>query len=82
MFHNIEFADPGYFWLLLLIPAAIAWYWWKHKNNFAKMRISGLDQLSGAPISLRQRFIHLPFVLKMIVLSLLIVAIARPQTSS
>lgn len=31
---------------------------------------------------MRQRLIHLPFILKMITLALLIVAIARPQTSS
>lgn len=82
MFNNIEFADPGFFWLFLLIPGLIAWYWWKHKNNYAKMNVSGLDQLEGAPISIRQRLIHLPFALKLLVLSLLIVAIARPQTSS
>ncbi len=82
MFNNIDFANPGYFWLFLLIPALTAWYWWKHKGNFAKMTISGLDNLKGAPVSLRQRFIHLPFALKMLVTGLLIVAIARPQTSS
>lgn len=82
MFNNIEFASPGYFWMFILIPVFIAWYWWKHKENHAFMFISGLENLAGAPISIRQRLIHLPFILKMLVLSLLIIAMARPQTSS
>ena len=82
MFNNIEFANPGFFWLGLLIPALIAWYWWKYRSHFAVMNFSGLDLLKDAPVSLRQRLIHLPFVLKMLVLALLIIAIARPQSSS
>ncbi len=46
------------------------------------MTFSGLQNFDGAPKTLRQRLIHLPFILKMITLALLIVAIARPQTSS
>lgn len=82
MFHNIEFLNPGFFWLFLLIPALVAWYWWNYKNNFARMTISGLENLKGAPISLRQRLVYLPFILKMLVISALIVALARPQSSS
>lgn len=82
MFNNLEFANPGYFWLFLLIPLLVTWYWFKHKDQFAKMSFSSLNSFSGAPKSLRQRLIHLPFILKMMILSLLIVALARPQTSS
>ncbi len=46
------------------------------------MTFSGLQNFDGAPRTLRQRLIHFPFILKMITLALLIVAIARPQTSS
>ncbi len=82
MFNNIEFASPEFFWLFLILPILIIWYWFKHKKNNAFMTISALDNLQGAPISLRQRLFHLPFVLKLIVLSLLIMALVRPQTSS
>ncbi|NOR86570.1 MAG: VWA domain-containing protein [Bacteroidales bacterium] len=78
----MEFANPGFFWLMILIPAFIGWYWWKHKSNHAYMIISSLDTLKGAPKSLRQQLIHLPFVIKMLIISLLIVALARPQSSS
>lgn len=82
MFHNTEFANPELFWLFLLIPALVAWYIWKYRENYSKMTISGLSHFKGAPVTLRQRFIHLPFVLKILVLSLLIVALTRPQSSS
>lgn len=82
MFNNIDFASPVFFWLFLLIPALSVYYWFKYKERFAKMSFSALNNFSGAPKSLRQRMIHLPFILKMLTLALLIVAIARPQTSS
>jgi len=62
MFHNIEFLNPSFFWLFLLIPALVAWYWWNYKNNFARMTISGLENLKGAPISLRQRLVYDSFL--------------------
>jgi len=82
MFNNIEFASPGFFWLFLFIPAISVYYWFRHKDRFAKMSFSGLQSFDGAPKTLRQRLIHLPFILKMLTMALLIVAIARPQTSS
>ncbi|MBN2236983.1 MAG: VWA domain-containing protein, partial [Bacteroidales bacterium] len=78
----MEFANPLFFYLFLLIPALIAWYWWKHKSNFAQMRFSGLQRIKGVPVTIRQRLLHLPFVLKMIIFALLIVALARPQSTA
>jgi Ca-activated chloride channel family protein len=46
------------------------------------MRISTLDGFESAPRSWRQRFRHLLFVFRMLVFILLVVALARPQTSS
>lgn len=82
MFNFETFAYPQFFWLLLIIPVAIAWYLWKYKSRFAAMQISSLDILQRAPKTLKQRLIHLPFALQMIALALLIVAMARPQDSS
>jgi Ca-activated chloride channel family protein len=82
MFNNIEFANPELFWLFLLLPALSVYYWYKHKERFARMSFSGLQSFKDAPKSIRQRLIHLTFILKTLVIALLIVAIARPQTSS
>lgn len=82
MFNDIEFASPGFFWLFIIIPILTAHYWWKHKNNFAFMNISGLENLKSAPKTIRQRLIHLPFALKMLSIGFLVIALARPQSSS
>jgi Ca-activated chloride channel family protein len=82
MFSNISFASPYFFYLFLLVPLFIAWYWFKRNQNHAQLNYSGLGRLQGVPKTIRQRLIHAPFVLKMIILSLLIVAMARPQSTS
>ena len=42
MFENIEFANPEFFWLLLLLPLALLWYFFKRKNEMASLRISSI----------------------------------------
>ena len=42
MFDNFEFLHPQWFWLFLLIPVAIAWYFWKRKKLTAEVKISSL----------------------------------------
>lgn len=82
MWNNITFANPVFFYLFLLIPVFVTWYWFKHRQNYAQLRFSGLERLKEAPKTLRQRLIHLPFVLKMLILASLIVALARPQSTA
>ncbi len=82
MFHNIHFANPEVFWLGLLIPALIVWYWFRHHKQQAHITYSDNTMFKDAPKSLRQRLLHLPFALKILVLALLIVALARPQSTT
>lgn len=82
MFNNIHFARPEAFWLLLVIPLLIAWYWYQHRKQQAHISYSDNSLFKGAPISLRQRLLHLPFALKMLVLAALTIALARPQSTS
>ncbi|MCF8229090.1 MAG: VWA domain-containing protein [Bacteroidales bacterium] len=78
----MEFANPEFFWLLLLIPALIAWYWLRHKSRHAEIQLSTTSVFEKNRKSLRQYLIHLLFVLRMLALALLIIALARPQSSS
>ncbi|TVZ15932.1 vWA domain-containing protein [Maribacter sp. MAR_2009_72] len=78
MLENISFANPGFFWLFLLLPLAIAWYIFKQKEQTASLRISslkGFDQISLLP-----KLKPLLFFLRLMALSAIIVAMARPQT--
>lgn len=81
-FSIIHFKHPEYFWLLLLLPLLI-YYFFRYKlKSRPRIRISSVDAFRNFQPSLRQRLLHLPFVLRMLALSLLIVALARPQSSS
>ena len=82
MLENITFANPKLLWALLIIPAAIVWYVFRHKKQEASVRFSDLQGFSELPRSWKVYARHLLFALQMAALALLIVAVARPQSSS
>ena len=82
MFDNIEFANPKLLWLLLLVPALIVWYILRHKKQEAALNFSDLKGMAKLPKTWKAYLRHILFALKMAALALLIVAIARPQSSS
>ena len=82
MFENIEFANPKLLWLLLLVPALIVWYILRHKKQEASLSFSDLKGMVKLPKTWKAYLRHLLFALKMAALTLLIVALARPQSSS
>ena len=82
MFEDITFANPKLLWGLLVIPAAIVWYIFRHKKQEASVRFSDMNGFDKLPKSWRAYGRHLLFVLQMAALALLIVAMARPQTTS
>ena len=82
MFENITFANPKLLWGLLIIPATILWYILRHKKQEAPVRYSDTSGFDNLPRSWKVYARHLLFVLQMAALGLLIVAIARPQSSS
>ena len=82
MFENIEFANPKLLWLLLLVPLAILWYVVRHKKQEASMQFSDTNGFTKLPKTWKAYLRHLLFAMKMAALALLIVALARPQSSS
>ncbi|MBQ8958203.1 MAG: VWA domain-containing protein [Bacteroidales bacterium] len=82
MLENIEFANPKLLWLLLLVPALVLWYVLRHKKQEASLSFSDLNGFTKLPKTWKSYLRHLLFVLKMAALALLIVALARPQSSS
>ena len=82
MFENIEFANPKLLWLLLVVPALIVWYILRHKNQEASLSFSDLKGFVKLPKTWKAYLRHMLFALKMAALALLIVALARPQSSS
>ena len=79
---EITFAYKPILFLLALIPALAVWYVWRQKDRYSDIKFVHSQYVAGIKKSLRLRLLHLPFVLRLIALALLIVALARPQTSS
>ncbi len=79
---DIQFAEKHWFWLLLLIPAMIAWYIVRSKKQEGELNFSSFTFLQGIKPSLKARFKHVLFVLRVLSVALIITAIARPQSRS
>ena len=82
MFNINTWANPEYLYLLLIIPLLAAWYWFRHKARQPEMEFSDVGAFAKAPKSIKTSLQHILFILRMLVLALLIVALARPQTTS
>jgi Ca-activated chloride channel homolog len=76
---RIQFADPEYFWLMLLIPAAIGWYIYRLRNYHATLQISSIKAFSKVSPSWRLYSRHILFGFRLLAAALFIIAIARPQ---
>lgn len=76
---NITFLHPEFFWLFLALPIAIAWYWFTHKKERATLKISSTKSFKGSA-TLIAKLQPLLFVLRLLALSAIIVALARPRS--
>jgi len=81
LFSGIEFANPGFFWLLLIIPLMICWYIWRNKRLQGTMRISSVKSFMGAKKSGYGVLRHYSIVLKSLALIAIIIGLARPQSA-
>ena len=78
----MTFANPGYLFLLLLLIPMVGWYIWKLRHARASVQLSSTDSLQRQPKSVRVWLIHVPFALRVGVITLLSLALARPQLSN
>ncbi|WP_419180991.1 vWA domain-containing protein [Gilvibacter sediminis] len=78
---NFEFVNPELFWLLLLVPAAGVWYYFKRDKQTASLRISSLNGFKTSS-NLLGKLKPLLFILRIAALVILITAMARPRTYS
>lgn len=75
-FKNIECL----FLLLLLIPY-IVWYIFRRKHSEPTLQVSDTHAYVNAPKSYKYYLIHMPFVLRILSLIMVVLVIARPQTT-
>ena len=78
MMKDISFLNPEFFWLFLLLPMAFAWQIYKQKQQTATLKISSVKgfKLQKSIMAKLKPFL---FLLRLLALSALIIAMARPR---
>jgi len=79
---HITLADPYFLLLLVLFPGMVAWYFFMLRKNFALLQYSSLIGFETGKRSVRLLAFYSLIPLRFIAIALLIVALARPQSSS
>ena len=79
--NNYTFVNSEFFYLLLIPLAILIWYVIKYKKTSSTILFSNTQSINTKP-TIKQRLRHLPYLLKIIASALLIIAIARPQSST
>lgn len=75
------FANIEYLFLLLLLIPYIIWYVLKQRKSEATLQISDARVYASTPKSYKNYLLHLPFALRIIAIALIIIVLARPQTT-
>ena len=77
--NKVTFLNPEFFWLFLLIPIVIGWQIWKRNEQNATLKISSLRGFKTSK-SILAKLKPMLFVFRLLALSSLIIAMARPRT--
>ncbi len=78
---SITFNNSNLLYLLLLLLPMIGWYIWKQRDMDTSIRLSTLNGFAKAPRTYKWYLRHVPFVLRTLAMAILIVALARPQST-
>lgn len=78
---RFTYANPEMFWLLLAIVPMVAWYIIRNNKQNASLRISTTKGFAKAPKTWKYYARHSVVVLYCVIIALLTVVLARPQSS-
>lgn len=78
----MTFKNPEYLFFLLLLLPMIFWYLRKIRKADASIQISSVAMLKKNIPTMKLKCRHVPFLLRILALTMLIFAIARPQSSN
>ena len=77
------FANPTYLYLLLLLIPMIGWYIWKLCKSQASLQVSSSEAFDAPGATSWKVYLrHVPFVLRMAAVAVLIIILARPQSTN
>lgn len=78
---ELSFSHPYALLLLELIPMLFLFYFRNYRHQRSVIQLSTFSGFEGYKKTIRQRFIHAPFILRSIAITLLIIAIADPKSA-
>ena len=77
----MTFANKYIFLLLALVVVYIIWYIRKHNNIEPSVRVSDTSPYAAVGKKWREWLVHVPFVLRVVALTMIVIVLARPQSS-
>lgn len=80
--NGIAFAEPLFLYLLVAIPAMIAFYVIKQQKVSASLRMPGLQSFATTGTTFRHYLRHILFAFRTVAIALLIIVLARPQKTN
>jgi len=78
---DLTFNNPEFLFLLVLLVPFIVWYFLKNNKNYASIQVSTIQNIKNYSRSFKNILRHVLFGFRMLAISLLIVAFARPQST-
>ncbi len=79
---DIVFDKPGLLYLLLLLIPVITWYVFRQRTYSPVLNIPSFDFIKNTPWSYKRILRHVNFGILVLVMALLVIVIARPQSSN
>jgi Ca-activated chloride channel homolog len=79
---DITFANPLWLYLLILIIPIIVFYIFRQMNASASVQLSSLKGFQGVTNNLKTYLRHLLFIFRILAITLLIIVMARPQSTN
>ncbi len=79
---EIHFANPQLLYFLIIIPLMIVWYIFRQGKSVPSLQTTGLQVFDNVSPTWKNYLRHLPFSLRQTAFALLVIVIARPQSSS
>ena len=79
MLKDVTFAYPWVLYFLIIVPLMLVWYWFKGKQKQPSITYSSLSIFRNIAFSWRERFRHVPIILRVLAVALLIIATASTR---
>lgn len=76
----MEFKNPLFFLLLLALLPYIVWYVMKFKKSLPSLKVPDTSKYAKVPKTFRLYLMHFPFLLRVVLISLVVCILARPQS--